>query len=1375
MVADFVIDKFKAILFYTFIFFSPLVSAQWNNQSPIPTHLDVRGVGAPTSQHVFIATDDNSFDDGGALFESNDGGLTWIQRNVPFSLNDPFNGLFFLDNQNGWAYGNDNYRTTDGGTTWSQLPFLGSTYFMKFYYTNFGLATGNFDRFVSYDGGNSWVPSPNNIFAFDFISNQIGLGVGDSALYLTTDGANTFTQVYSGNAKAVAFLSNSVVIGIVDDTLIRSTDGGNTWNSVSSASLKTKLFAVSQDVCIAWGRSGTYPNYEDRIFRTSDGGQTWNDLGEIIPEGIFSFAQADQANLVAADLKGNMFYSADAGVSWLQTFNSPGLQPSFLSSATPYFSDASTGYFGYGTGFVIKTTNGGASWFQISSGTGKSLKDIDRFANGKLIAVGEAGIVLESNGISPWIIQSNFTSNNLSAVKVINENEAAIVDETGQVYLSTDIGESWTAVPSKPSNNYEAEDVHFTSTLDGWVIGFSSTSASLYHTIDGGSSWEAIPDLQGAYIAIDIEGNNIWAQNVGGLYFRSTDNGTTWIEGILPGSNYQISDIDFYNESIGYAVGWWGEAFRSNDGGITWEILPTPNTNDKFTDIYLLSANELWLSTANDVAYYSATGGQSWSVMEINSAGFGSFSSIAGIQGGDAWTVGFQGYIEHFTGPPPPPANQPPVASFEFTTVGLTANFTDTSFDPDGFIVSWEWNFGDGTSSTQKNPTHTYDTANTYIVSLTVTDNDGGTGIAGRLVVVQPGPGGTFGNFTEVTPLDSLFITPQDEDFWVITTAPADYDNDGDLDIAVLGYYVVYNVSVEDKLVLLRNEGSADSVTWDFSYFDVPFTNLSSGASDMAWGDYDNDTDLDLVVGTDGQTVLYKNDSGNLILTSIELPGYWEDNDQADFDLRSITWADYDNDGDQDLLIPSIFDQTNYAYRTALIRNDGQDTTGMWVFTEIDSIFSPTSHAQSSWADYDGDQDLDLLLINVAPLTDESFIRRYRNDGNGVFTGEDILGTLSVEHGEAQWGDYDGDGDLDILVVGNIKELDSTYTPMALRIYKNENETFIPFEVISCIPCEGWYDLTAATWADYDSDGDMDILLAGTYNSGSQIEGRARIYTNAGGIFTADTSNTLPAPRASGSRGGTFSWFDLDGDGDLDYFIAGQYFVPGGNGLVEAQMHLYRNDVVDTNEAPSVPSGLTATIQSENSVLFKWNPSVDDHTPSPAITYDLVIVRTGTHVPTGKRSEIGNLNLTRLPEPGNVSAVTEWLLSGLDNGNYEWRLRAVDAAYVGSDVAIGEFTIGVVSSNESVNSLPERYALEQNYPNPFNPATTIRYSIPETGLVTIKIFNAIGKEMDVLQNEVKQIGSYEIRFDGSKLPSGVYFYQIKAGSFIETKKMILLK
>ncbi len=626
-------------------------------------------------------------------------------------------------------------------------------------------------------------------------------------------------------------------------------------------------------------------------------------------------------------------------------------------------------------------------------------------------------------------------------------------------------------------------------------------------------------------------------------------------------------------------------------------------------------------------------------------------------------------------------------------------------------------------------------------------------------------PDSTFGTFTEISPADSLFITPADEDFWVIATSSADYDNDGDLDIAVLGYYVVYNVGAEDRLILMRNDSLAGTSTWKFTYLNVPLQTLTAGASDMAWGDADGDGDLDLAVGTDGHTVIYKNDGGTLVLTDTDLPGYWEDNSQAYFNLRSITWADYDNDGDQDLLIPSVFDFSTYTYHTALMRNDGPNATGGWIFAEFDSVFAPTMHAESSWADFDGDGDLDLLLVNIAPIYDEGFIRRYRNEGNGVFAEENILGSLSIEHGEAQWGDYDGDGDLDILVAGNLKEVNGSLTPMALRIYRNDSVNFVPLEVIQNPSGEGWVDFTAATWADYDSDGDMDMLLAGNYNSGVEIEGRARILTNDGSVFT-DSGNELPAPHASGDRAGTFSWFDLDGDGDLDYFIAGEYFVPGGNGLVEAQMHLYRNDAAALNLAPSVPTGISLTQVSANSVLLSWQQGIDDHTPVDALTYDLKLFHDNVPVSLPER----------IPEPGNVSAVNEWLFTGLQNGAlYSWTLNTVDAAYIGSSVASGSFTMGSVSVSETGEFSSKGYYLGQNYPNPCNHFTTIRYSIPREGMVTLNVYNFYGTEVAKVVGENKQAGTYTVTLDVNGLSDGIYYYRFQAGDYSQSGKMALSK
>ncbi len=97
-------------------------------------------------------------------------------------------------------------------------------------------------------------------------------------------------------------------------------------------------------------------------------------------------------------------------------------------------------------------------------------------------------------------------------------------------------------------------------------------------------------------------------------------------------------------------------------------------------------------------------------------------------------------------------------------------------------------------------------------------------------------------------------------------------------------------------------------------------------------------------------------------------------------------------------------------------------------------------------------------------------------------------------------------------------------------------------------------------------------------------------------------------------------------------------------------------------------------------------------------------------------------------------------------------------------------------SNEvEVEIVPSEFVLYQNYPNPFNPSTNIKYSVQRSTPITIKIFNLIGAEIETLVDEEKPEGSYEITWNAVNIPSGVYFYQLKAGSFIDTKKMVLIK
>lgn len=99
----------------------------------------------------------------------------------------------------------------------------------------------------------------------------------------------------------------------------------------------------------------------------------------------------------------------------------------------------------------------------------------------------------------------------------------------------------------------------------------------------------------------------------------------------------------------------------------------------------------------------------------------------------------------------------------------------------------------------------------------------------------------------------------------------------------------------------------------------------------------------------------------------------------------------------------------------------------------------------------------------------------------------------------------------------------------------------------------------------------------------------------------------------------------------------------------------------------------------------------------------------------------------------------------------------------------------VLTSVRISDNLPDGFTLEQNFPNPFNPSTTIQYNIPKTEMVVLKIYNILGQEVKTLVNEEQIAGTYQAVFDASHLASGVYFYRLTAGDYVEVKKMMFLK
>jgi hypothetical protein len=93
----------------------------------------------------------------------------------------------------------------------------------------------------------------------------------------------------------------------------------------------------------------------------------------------------------------------------------------------------------------------------------------------------------------------------------------------------------------------------------------------------------------------------------------------------------------------------------------------------------------------------------------------------------------------------------------------------------------------------------------------------------------------------------------------------------------------------------------------------------------------------------------------------------------------------------------------------------------------------------------------------------------------------------------------------------------------------------------------------------------------------------------------------------------------------------------------------------------------------------------------------------------------------------------------------------------------------------SLDEIPTRFSLRRNHPNPFNPSTTFEIQVAKPGPVRVKVFDLLGREVTTLLNKIMKAGTYSITWDASSMPSGVYFYNMQAGNFIDTKKMVLLK
>ena len=409
----------------------------------------------------------------------------------------------------------------------------------------------------------------------------------------------------------------------------------------------------------------------------------------------------------------------------------------------------------------------------------------------------------------------------------------------------------------------------------------------------------------------------------------------------------------------------------------------------------------------------------------------------------------------------------------------------------------------------------------------------------------------------------------------------------------------------------------------------------------VEWADYDNDADLDLfIMGENlggGSTSIYRND-GNNTFTRLSIPLEQVRDGSAD-------WGDYDNDGDLDIVV--IGEKNDQELLTRIYENRENDN-----FVPLNIQFPGFKNGTVEWGDMDNDDDLDLLITGNA--TNGKTTALFENNGSGGFSElflvvDGFLSLENVSNGSASWGDYNNDGFLDILLVGEDEQGDGF-----LGLYlNNSNGNFSDVGLSIDAPL----DSGRAEWGDFNDDGFLDILASGKSNG---VETLALLRNVGGGTFVQDTVNSISLEIGGG--GGYPTWVDFDKDEKLDVVLT-------HNGSEESGRNIFFHKNTDSTEnvSPGIPTNLQF-VQDNEIIMLSWDPPATPGTRENGYTYNLYVGRN----PDGVQFQSPMSNLTtgyrQIVGHGPIKG-TSWELRGFSAGDFYWSVQAIDQDFEGSPFA----------------------------------------------------------------------------------------------------------
>jgi len=677
----------------------------------------------------------------------------------------------------------------------------------------------------------------------------------------------------------------------------------------------------------------------------------------------------------------------------------------------------------------------------------------------------------------------------------------------------------------------------------------------------------------------------------------------------------------------------------------------------------------------------------------------------------------------------------------------LTVQFKDSS---SGLIIGWEWDFGDGNTSSEQNPAHIYENAGAYTVSLTVSSShESNQKIKESYINVLAVKSDFSSNIKEgYVPLTVQFENLSEGD---ITEYLWDF-GDGQTSTDQNPEHIYYRTGIHSvSLIVTGPEGTHEKIREDYIHaiptwpehivanirdLNKPYRPYEVFSVDL---DCNGHMDIIVIFRSPDEIAWYKNEGNmnfslNTISDDIQFP-------------TSVYAVDIDNDNDMDVLSSSANDDMITWYE-----NDGNS-----IFTK-NTITSDADGANSVYAaDVNGDGNMDILSASGL----DNKIAWYENSGSGHFETRIVTNDANYP-----WfvyaSDINRDGNMDILSDWNSND--------GIAWYENDgSQSFTTHVIQEYLP-----SLKSLKAIDIDNDGDMDIISSAYLNN--EIIWLEN--TDGAGSFTQQSISTT-------TNSFTESVYpaDLDSDGDID-IVSAVYskinlYENNGNEIFAEQIIATDLNGVKFIQVTDMDSDgdmdIIATIPNEREIAWYEN-LMQALPPNAFFTANI---------------ESGEIPLTVYFSDRSSGTVLSWLWDFGDGGSSTQKYPAHTYETVGSFTVTLTVTGPegsdaetkgncIVSSNpsgvvENGKNLPASFAVYQNYPNPFNPSTHIEYDVKEPCKVYLIIYNLNGQVVKELVNSYQQPGNYSININMHNITSGIYFYKIQMGDFQDVRKMVKIE